>query len=65
LVVSGSDDDACATGTRGSLTLFASYYDVHVDSAVLRLRSGCTVHSHSWRGSGLSVLITRSGAQVN
>jgi hypothetical protein len=65
LVVSGSDDDACAAGTRGSLTLFASYYDVHVDSAVLHLAAGCAAHSHTWSGPGLKVLITRSGAQVN
>ena len=65
LVVTGSDDAACAKGARGSVTLFASYYDVHVDSAVLRFAAGCSSHDHSYRGSALKVLITRSGAQVN
>ncbi|HVP02486.1 MAG TPA: hypothetical protein VMT10_07955 [Solirubrobacteraceae bacterium] len=65
LVVSGSDDDACAVGTRGTLTLFASYYEVHVDRAALRFSSGCAAHDHTYRGSRLKVLITRGGAQVN
>ncbi len=65
LVVTGSDDASCATGTHGSVTLFASYYDVHVDSAVLRFGAGCRAHDHTYRGASLKVLITRSGAQVD
>jgi len=65
LIVTGSDDASCATGTHGSVTLFASYYDVHVDSAVLRFTAGCKSHDHTYRGSSLKVLITRSGAQVD
>ncbi|HEY5144731.1 MAG TPA: hypothetical protein VII98_14625 [Solirubrobacteraceae bacterium] len=65
LVVTGSDDADCARGTHGTVTLFASYYDVHVDSAVLRFGAGCAGHDHTYRGSSLKVLITRSGAQVD
>jgi len=65
LIVTGSDDASCATGTHGSVTLFASYYDVHVDSAALRFTAGCKSHAHTYRGSSLKVLITRSGAQVD
>ena len=65
LVVTGSDDSACAKGTRGTVTLFASYYDVHVDSARLHFAGGCSAHDHTYRGGSLKVLITRSGAQVD
>ncbi len=65
LIVTGSDDASCAKGTHGTVTLFASYYDVHVDSAVLHFAAGCSAHDHTYRGSSLKVLITRSGAQVD
>lgn len=63
--VSASNDPACAASTHGTVTLFASYHEVHRDSAQLRFTGGCADHSHTYTGSQLHVLITRSGAQVN
>lgn len=63
--VSASSDPACATGTRGTVTLFASYHAVHSDSLQLRFVGGCSDHDHTYTGSQLHVLITRDGAQVN
>jgi hypothetical protein len=63
--VSASDDPACATGTRGTATLFASYYAIHRDSLSLHFAAGCADHDHSYGGPRLHVLIARDGAQVN
>jgi hypothetical protein len=63
--VSASNDPECATGTHGTVTLFASYYSVHRDSLQLRFTGGCTDHDHTYTGSQLHVLLTRNGAQVN
>jgi len=63
--VSASDDNACAVGTTGTVTLFASYYSVHKDSLTLSFGAGCSDHNHRYSGSSLHVLITRKGAQVN
>jgi hypothetical protein len=63
--VSASDDSACAVGTSGTVTLFASYYSTHKDSLALSFGAGCADHDHRYSGSSLHVLITRKGAQVN
>ncbi len=63
--VAASDDPACAVGSGGTVTLFASYYSVHRDSLQLRFTSACADHDHSFGGAALHVLITRKGAQVN
>ncbi len=63
--VAASDDAACAVGSPGTVTLFASYYSVHRDSLRLRFAAACADHDHSYGGPGLHVLITRKGAQVN
>lgn len=63
--ISASDDRACAAGTRGTVTLFASYFAVHRDSLSLHFAVGCADHDHLYRGSQLHVLIARHGAQVN
>jgi hypothetical protein len=63
--VSASNDPECATGTHGTVTLFASYYSVHRDSLQLRFAGGCADHDHTYTGSQLHVLLTRNGAQVN
>jgi hypothetical protein len=63
--VSASDDRACAAGTRGTATLFASYFAVHRDSLSLHFSGGCADHDHRYSGSKLHVLIARHGAQVN
>jgi hypothetical protein len=41
--VSASNDPACATGTRGIVTLFASYYAVHRDGLQLRFTAGAPI----------------------
>jgi hypothetical protein len=63
--VAASDDPACSVGSAGTVTLFASYFSVHHDSARLRFAGGCSAHSHLFTGPGLHVLISRKGAQVN
>lgn len=61
LEVTATDDDSCAVGTRATMTLFASYYDVHVDRGALRFAAGCRVHDHTWRDPQLKVLIQHPG----
>ena len=63
--VTASDDSACLSGTRGTVTLFASYYAVHHDSVAVRFATGCADHDHNYGGSDLHVLIAHDGAQVN
>ena len=65
LQVTATDDDTCAVGTRAKVTLYASYYDVHIDKGVLHFQSGCKTHDHTWREPDLKVLVTRKGAQVD
>jgi len=65
VTVSASDEHTCPKGTRGSVTLFASYYSVHRDSIALRFSGGCSDHDHTFTGAIVKVLISRSGAQVN
>ncbi len=61
LKVTATDDASCAVGTRASMTLFASYYDVHVDRAALRFDAGCRKHDHTWRDPQLKIQIQRKG----
>jgi hypothetical protein len=63
--VHASDDAHCVTGTRGTITLFASYYSVHVDTIALHFAAACSDHNHGFSGSVVHVLIARNGAQVN
>ena len=63
--VTASDDSACVPGTRGTVTLFASYYAVHHDSVSVHFANGCADHDHAYSGSGVHVLIAHDGAQVN
>jgi hypothetical protein len=65
VTVSASNDSACATGTGGSVTLFASYYGVHHDTISLHFGPGCADHDHLFSGSIVHVLIARDGHQVN
>ncbi len=63
--VSASNDGACTVGTRGTVTLFASYHETHKDSLSLSFSGGCEDHDHRYGGGSLRVLIARDGAQVN
>jgi hypothetical protein len=63
--VSASDDPACAVGTRGTVTLFASYYSVHRDTIALHFGAGCADHDHRFAGQIVHVEIDRGGKQVN
>lgn len=65
LMVTATDDSACAVGTRAKITLFASYYEFHITRGVLRFAAGCRKHDHTFRNPALKVLITRKGAQVD
>lgn len=65
VTVSASDDQTCLSGTRGTVTLFASYYQEHHDSVQLHFAGGCTTYDYTYVGSHLSVLIAENGHQVN
>ena len=65
VTVGATDDTNCPKGTRGTVTLFASYYSVHRDSIVVHFAGACTDHNHTFTGSIVKVLIARNGAQVN
>ena len=65
VTVSATDDASCPKGTRGTITLFASYFSVHRDSIVMHFSGACTDYNHTFTGSIVKVLITRNGAQVN
>jgi hypothetical protein len=63
--VSASDDPACALGTRGSVTVFASYFQGHHDRVQLHFVAGCTGENATFQGPQLHALIAREGRQVN
>jgi hypothetical protein len=43
-------DPTCPVGTRGKLTVFASYNNVHKDSLQLSFLSACRGHQHRYTG---------------
>jgi len=63
--VTATNDSSCAKGTKGTVTLFASYYAVHVDTLAAHFGSACADHDLRFSGSVLRVEIQRNGAQVN
>ena len=63
--VAASDSPSCTVGTRGTATLFASYYQGHHDSLRFRFASGCHALEATYTGSRLVALIARNGHQVN
>ena len=63
--VRASDDQDCAKGATGTITLFASYYSVHRDTMQIHFNSRCGGHNRSYSGSALHVYIARHGVQVN
>lgn len=65
VTVSATDDATCPKGTRGTVTLFASYYATHRDTIAVHFAGACTDHNHTFTGSIVKVLISRNGAQVN
>jgi hypothetical protein len=65
VTVSASDDQTCPAGTRGTVTLFASYYQEHHDSLQLHLAGTCSSYDYTYTGAQLHVLIANEGRQVN
>jgi hypothetical protein len=65
VTVSASDDVSCPSGTAGTVTLFASYYQEHRDSLQLHLGGGCSAFDYTYTGPALHVLIADDGRQVN
>ena len=65
VTVSASDDQSCPAQTRGTVTLFASYYQGHHDSLQLHLAGACSAYDYTYTGSQLHVLIAENGRQVN
>ena len=63
--VAASDDPTCPVGARGTVTLFASYYQGHHDSLQLHFANSCTAHNATFRGTQLYVVIANNGHQVN
>jgi hypothetical protein len=52
-------------GTRGTITLFASYYSTHVDTIAMHFAAACADHDHHFSGQIVHVEIDRGGHQVN
>jgi hypothetical protein len=63
--VAASDDQSCTPGERGTVTLFASYYQQHDDSVELDLKGDCSSYRYTYTGSQVHVLIADNGRQVN
>lgn len=58
--VSSSTDSKCATGTKGTITLIATYDGAHHDEAVFAFPAACRDHDHTYTASSTatgSVLI--------
>jgi hypothetical protein len=51
--VRSTTDASCATGTRGEVTIFASYNGVHEDSVQFSFPAGCRGHVRRYTGSGV------------
>jgi hypothetical protein len=49
--VTSSTDPQCAVGTRGRVTLFASYNGVRSDSVQFRFPGACKAHDHLYHGT--------------
>jgi hypothetical protein len=65
VTVSASDSAACATGTSGTVTIFASYFQGHHDSVQLRFGPACSAESATFAGRALHALVANEGHQVN
>jgi len=63
--VSKSGDPAvCPVGATGRITLFASYFSVHDDEAVMRFSGTCAAWNAAFSGSILHVKISNNGAEI-
>ncbi len=49
--VTSSTDPQCAVGTRGRVTLFASYNGVRSDSVQFKFPAACKAHDHVYHGT--------------
>jgi hypothetical protein len=65
VTVLASNDEHCVSGTRGTVVLFASYYQGHRDSVQLHFAAGCASHDATYLGPHVVALIARNGHQVN
>jgi hypothetical protein len=65
VTVSASNYSACAVGSRGTVTIFASYYQGHHDRVQLHFAAGCAAEDATFLGGRLHALIAREGRQVN
>lgn len=63
--VADSDDPTCLSGTRGTVTIFASYYEGHHDSVKVHFNGSCTAYSATFLGPRVYALISANGHQVN
>lgn len=63
--VTASDDPTCLVGARGTVTLFASYYEGHHDSLQLHFANSCMADNATFGGPQLYVVIANNGHQVN
>lgn len=51
--VKSSSDAGCPAGTRGEVTIFASYNGVHRDGVGFRFAAGCLGHGRRYGGGGV------------
>jgi hypothetical protein len=65
VTVSATDDAAaCPDATTGTVALFASYYEVHKDRAILTFAAPCAGYDLTFKGSILHIEIARDGHQI-
>jgi hypothetical protein len=65
VAVAASDGPGCPVGTGGTVTMFASYYQMHHDSLRFAFAGGCTSYNAAYSGPKLLALVAREGRQVN
>ena len=53
VLVKTSTDAACAVGTIGEVTVFASYNGVHADAVDFSFPAACKDHDHAYTGSSV------------
>jgi hypothetical protein len=57
IVVRTSTDPTCTVGTRGTMTMYASYNNVRSDSIHFTFSKGCASHDHMYHGSQVNAQV--------
>jgi len=65
VTVTASDFPGCTEGARGTVSIFASYYQSHHDIVTLRLGAPCAGLAATYHGPGTVALVARDGREVS